>query len=446
MVELRMVRSSRRVRYRIQACLLMALSAVGCASSLSRMADGRTSYLHGDFKTARLSLEKAAKSHKLADTAQLDLAMIELADGHPEKAEERLRRLRDRFDALPAVAPVGATVSLATDDRSRQFRPSDYEQVLVRTLLAITSLARDGSDAEAYTLQSIAKSESLGKTPPAITPYLRGVLREATYHDFDDATKAYAQVAAINPMFAPAGEDIARASGGSHSQPGHGVLYVVAFTGQGPVLESVEASTTSAALSIASSVWSAEVFKVDQDKSSGLPASLPNIATVKVPEVVIPPSEIAAVGVTVDRKVFGATQTLTDVGRLAVEQNQAEMPMIMARAIVRRAFKEATVTAAARGINLDGRQASLFQFAVASAWASLEKADTRCWSLLPREFQVFRVELPEGDHLVRYAPIAARGVEIGQPIEQVVKIEDGRNTYRFVIAPDRKVSIVNPKE
>jgi uncharacterized protein len=419
---------------------------VGCASSLSRMADGRTSYLSGDFETARLSFEKATKNPRLADPAQLDLAMIELADGRPEKAEERLRRLRDRFDSLPAVAPVGATVAMATDDRARQFRPSDYEQILIRTLLAITSLARDGSDAEAYTLQSIAKSESLGKTPPAITPYLRGVLREATYHDFDDATKAYAQVAAINPLFAPAGQDIERASGGSHSQPGHGVLYVVALTGQGPVLESVEASTTSAALSIASSVWSAEVFKVDQDKGSGLPASLPNIATVKVPEVVIPPSQIAAVGVTVDRKIFGATQTLTDVGQLAVQQNEAEMPTIMARAIVRRAFKEATVTAAARGINLEGRQASMFQFAVASAWAGLEKADTRCWSLLPREFQVFRVELPAGDHLIRYAPIAAQGVEIGQPIEQVISIEDGRNTYRFVIAPHQTLSIINAQK
>ena len=40
-------------------------------------------------------------------------------------------------------------------------------------------------------------------------------------------------VSAVRPQFAPAAADLARASGGAHSAPGHGVLYVIALVGRG---------------------------------------------------------------------------------------------------------------------------------------------------------------------------------------------------------------------
>ena len=35
------------------------------------------------------------------------------------------------------------------------------------------------------------------------------------------------------------------------------------------------------------------------------------------------------------------------------------------------------------------------------AWEASERADTRCWALLPDQIQVLRVELPAGQQRVR---------------------------------------------
>ena len=47
--------------------------------------------------------------------------------------------------------------------------------------------------------------------------------------------------------------------------------------------------------------------------------------------------KLRAIGVRVDQSLYGATQTLTDVGELASKQVAAEQPWTIARAVVRRA-------------------------------------------------------------------------------------------------------------
>ena len=84
-------------------------------------------------------------------------------------------------------------------------------------MLAICSLAHDQFDAESYTLQAMSKQAELARRaeergislesnafqPIALAPYLRGVLREATHRDYDDAARAYQLVSPCNHSLLP---------------------------------------------------------------------------------------------------------------------------------------------------------------------------------------------------------------------------------------------------
>ena len=439
----------------------IVLLAAGCASTRSTITDARHSFAIGDSLSASGDLKPLTeKQTRFSDAASLDLAMVELASGDPQSAERRLRKLRDHFDAQPNIAPLREVASIISDDTARAYRPAGYEQVMVRAMLAICSLAGDQTDAEAYALQAAMKQKELAESanerglasagdvyqPIAMAPYLRGILREATHHDYDDAERAYRLVSALQPEFVPASADIVRASEGSHSAPGHGVLYVLACVGRGPVLEETVAPTTTSALQIASAVLNVESNKEEKDgKSSndGKALALSNIASVKIPKVVIPPSEIAALGVRVDGNLYGATQTLTDVGQLATTQADAEMPWTIARAVIRRVTKETAVASVRDSLGLTGTAGSLFHFAVASAWAGTEDADTRCWGLLPREIQVLRAELPRGSYQVQLQPLGFDGQPVAHGQTRNIEIIDAANQYLVAIAPDRAVYVVD---
>ena len=249
MVELRVVRPGGRLRLARQrntpgmnqaaSTLLLILatfgvvSASGCAGSVHSIDAARGLRIGRPARGDSESLtDLCQRGGRFSEAASLDLAMVELAAGEVGSARSRLRDLRDRFDALPKVAPFREAASMVSDDTARLYRPEGYEQVMIRAMLAVCSLADDPVDAESYALQATMKQAELARDaeergvigaaeayqPIAMAPYLRGVLREATHHDYDDANSAYQLVSSVRPQFAPAAEDIARASGGTHTR------------------------------------------------------------------------------------------------------------------------------------------------------------------------------------------------------------------------------------
>ncbi len=313
------------------------LSVGGCARSLQSIDVGRDAFAAGDLVRARETLAEHADSrNRFSKAASLDLAMVELAAGDAASAESRLRSLRDEFDALPHVAPIREAASIVTDDTARVFRPAGYEEVMIRAMLSVCSLATDQVDAESYALQATMKQADLAREaedrgvlhaadayqPIAMAPYLRGMLREATHHDYDDAAKAYQLVSSVRPQFAPAQADIQRASGGTHSAPGHGVLYVIACVGRGPVLQETTAPTTSTALSIASAVLNAETNEEETEdgKKVGGPV-LPNIASVKIPRGGIAPEQCGRNRCASRRDVVRGNTNLDRRWRIGVESS-----------------------------------------------------------------------------------------------------------------------------
>lgn len=422
---------------------VLALACSGCATYADRATAIRQAFYQNDLARAQKTVDEELKrGGGETDVLTLERAMIDLAAGRPADAEKNLRKVRDRFDELEGVDLTGSTLSYFTDDKRRAYAGEDYEKVLIRAFLALSNLMHDGGDAEAYSLQMIDKQERIiaagadreGKNPKssyqrvALAPYLRGVLREATHRDFDDAQRSFASVVSWQPSFLPGPQDLQRASYGRHSEPGNGVLYVFALTGRGPFKqESVEVPTT-AALLIAGEILSV----------AGSQTVPPNVAPVKVPRVFAQNSMVQAVAVSNGAESLGKTAVITDVSNLAVSQYDAVLPQIVARAVARRIVKKGVVYGAKEAADMaKGTPAGLALDLAGVAWEATESADTRCWGLLPDKIQVLRVELPEGEHEIRLAPVVAGNARSG--VTTQVAIENGRNTYVLANFPNERL-------
>lgn len=434
------------------AAAIVLIVCAGCSTYARRAAGIRESFYRNELGEAeRQAAAAVERDSSDADVLRLEQAMISLSSGRPAEAERRLREARDRFDALEEGRIAAGALSYLTDDQSRPYPGEDYEKVLLRSLLSLSNLLHDGGDAEAYSLQAIDKQEQIiaagrgpdGQNPKAVyprvalAPYLRGVLREASHHDYDDARRSFETVAAWQPDFLPARSDVERAAFGRHSQPGHGVLYLFALTGRGPYKEEAVEVPSSAALLIAGEIVSAT-------SSQTVP---PNVAPVKVPKVVARPNVVQAVAATVDGRAVGRSAAVCDVSSLAVQQYQAVQNQVVARAVARRIVKKGVIYGAKEATGMaKGSAAGLAVDLAGVAWEATEAADTRCWGLLPDQIQVLRVELPAGEHELRLTPVVRGAPGVATPPRRI-SVRDGDNTYVLAIFPgDRLVGQVVTRE
>jgi len=457
-----MAKETRAARFSIlgylAACLLVLISN-GCSTHSKRISQPRNLFYDGQLTACREGLEKLAKSNRHdRDVVNLDLAVVDLLSGQPKQAESKLRAVRDRFDHLEQDSIAEKTASMWTDEQVRSYAGEDYEKILIRVFLSLSSLMQDGLDAESYTLQIQDKHEQLTKSlakpsaPPEVSPtdsnlpdavapskghgkeyqplplgfYMRGMLREATHRDYDDAVRNYEIASSLLPACLPLQWDLARARDGIHSQPGHGVVYVFAMVGRGPYKIEVAEQPTSDALLIADRIVSA----VGPYK---LP---PTIAPIKIPDIAVPPSDVDSVGIRVDGHSIGPTASLANIEQLAVSTYRANRNSVIARAVARRVVKKATIAAAKKGMGTDGLTALGMDIA-GIAWEASEAADTRCWGLLPRDIQVLRVEAPAGDHQLQLNALLGNR-PVGPAQSTQIQVIDGRNTYVLCWFPDSR--------
>jgi hypothetical protein len=422
--------------------LLGLLLLAGCSTHAKRLMEPRHLFHDNQLEDCRARLEKLSQTKRAdRDVAALDLAMVELISGQPRVAEQRLREVRDRFDYLEQDSLTEKTLSIWTDDQQRAYAGEDYEKILLRAFLALSNLMHDGGDAESYSLQLDEKREQL--TAAAIERYgpeveqrypqvplgyyLRGMLREATFRDYDDAASNYQRVCQLCPQDLPFQWDFQRARTGVHSTPGSGVLYVFALVGRGPMKVEVEEEPTSGALLIADRIVSAV----------GPYSVPPTLAAIKVPDIHLPPISIDGVGVSINRQTIGPTASLANIEQLALSTYQANRQAIVARAVARRVIKKASIVAAKTTMNEDP-WTSLAMDAAGVVWEATEAADTRCWGLLPRDIQVLRVELPCGTHQIGLTPWL-RQRPAGVTVQASVPIVDGRNSYLLCCFPDSRL-------
>lgn len=434
-----MQRPASFTRPALASLMMLICLALGCSTHAKRLATPRSLFYDGRLEECRTSLVKLEKSRHDKDVVNLDLAIVDLLSGKPKEAETRLKAARDRFEELESTSLTEKTVSMWTDDQVRSYAGEDYEKILIRAFLSLSNLLHDGSDAESYTLQLQEKHESIAQRigeaeptkPHAYRPlplgfYMRGMLREATLRDYDDAVRNYEIASSLLPDCIPLQWDLNRAKGGVHSQPGNGVIYVFALVGRGPYKVEVTEQPTSDALLIADRIVSAAgPYKVP-----------PTIAPIKIPDIAVPPSDISSVGVSVNGARIGETHIIADVEELAVESFRATRNTIVARAVARRVIKKATVAAAKQSMNTEGLSSVGMDLA-GIAWEATEGADTRCWGLLPNAIQVLRVEAPKGQAYVELTPLL-RGRPVGSSKPVQVHMIDGRNSYVLCWFPDAR--------
>jgi hypothetical protein len=423
------------------ACLL----AAGCTTYAPHAEKVRSAYFAGDLEGARAAAESAGGDPRYADVLDLEGATLLLCEGRVGESERLLRQVRDRFDHLEQADAGEQALSLLTDDQRLAYSGEDYEKVLVRAFLALANLLGEGDDAGAYALQVAQKQQEIikagtgpdGKNPKedykqvAVGAYLYAALREETHQNYDDAARSLEQVCHWAPEFAPGKQDLQRARAGRHSARGNGVVYVFALVGRGPYKEEAFEVPTTAALLVADRILSATAEHT-------LP---PTVAPVKVPRVVVPANAVQGVRVRVDGQARGQTETLTDVGRMAVEQAEALRATVIGRAVARRVVKKAAVYGAKEVLEpAKGGAASIALDVAGVVWEATESADTRCWGLLPEKIQVLRLELPAGSHELTLEPVGPGGGPLGAGSPARVEVRDGRNTYVLASFPTGRLA------
>lgn len=422
----------------------LALLLSGCASHINRLQPIREQYFAGQLDAARVAIAEVSEKRKNeADVLALDQAIIELSAGRPREAEQILRRVRDRFDVLEQKDLKEELKLYATDDTARAYSGEDYERVLIRAFLAISNLMADGGDAGAYALQLTEKQQQviaaveekseenpdavLAYKQVALGPYIRAALAEESPLTLDEAVRARTLVASWEPGFRDAETDLQRAQFEKPVAPGRGVVYVFAMVGRGPIKEEVAEIPTQAALLVADRIVSAFTKR-------GLP---PTIAPVKIPKVVTFYSPVDHIAVSHNGATIGQTATIVDIGQMAREQQEARYPEIIGRAVARRVIKKGAVYAVKQGAQVNP-ELNLLMDVAGVAWEATEKADTRCWGLLPDRIQVLRLELPAGRQSLTLQPAAAHG-PVGSTATVLVDVPDGRNAYVLANFPERRL-------
>jgi len=437
----------------------LAFCVAGCATHADRLRDVRACYHNNELGQALTEIDEAMEERsadKEQDVLLLDRAMIELASGRPAEAEQTLRVVRDRFDDLEQRNPTEIVLAMVNDDTSLTYPGEDYEKILLRAMLSLSNLMHDGGDARAYGHQVAWKQEQIIRAAEpkvsdeasgeesgessgeersnpklrykrvALGSFLCGILDEQDPMRAGEAQRGFERVVAWQPDFSAGSEYLQRSMQGRHSAPGNGVVYVFALTGRGPHKVEVNEENVQMGMFVAEMILNATSSHV----------ITPSVAPVKVPQVVLEPSLIDSVSVSVDGRSAGTTETVTDVGRLAVEQYEAIYPRVVGRAIARRAIKRAALYAAQDAIDsADSGWVGLAFLVGGIAWDATENADTRCWGLLPEKIQVLRIELPAGQRRIGLAAVDYRG-EPGETYSQTVDVVEGRNTYVMGVFPD----------
>lgn len=401
-------------------------------------------YEQGSYDAARdrlLALEDGGDAHLY----RAERGIVELARGEPGEATDALRASRDRMAELSSDSFFGSLGSMLLDDRQLDWSGADYEKVLIRAILAVADLMAGGRDANAYAIQVLERQREIidayvrdgGEKPKqdyklvAFGSYLRAILNEEKPSARDEARLAFEQVAELEPDWPYAQADLERVRNGRHSDPGNGVLHVLGFVGLAPArVESTE-PVSATALAIAQAIW------IHNQRTGGIP----NLTSVAIPALAFQADNPTSLVVSIDGNEVAHTETITDVNLCAQAEFEAIQPDIVARAVLRRAFKIAVTEGvkATYGENSNERsdKSMAIDFAVSllgMLWTGVESADLRSWHLLPAYLQAVRIELPAGEYMVTLRAARDRHAT-GAPQQVRVRVRDGFNTYVLGIAP-----------
>lgn len=471
--------------------LLVSLAILtGCQTHRQVIEQAHQSFWQGDLDRSAAELQRAAERPK-NDLAvlKLDQSMVEFQRGHFAESQALLKEVRQQFsEAPPAAQTAQNAVAYLTDDTRRAYTGEDHEKLLLQAMLALQSLLRSDGDAVAYAHQLGLESEALlesrpvepapapaeqlpalvdgtdsqptintiqatpeatqvvlADSPPvappvpkvdpirfelAFAPLLRSLIRGQSALNHDDLVRNLRVANEWRPGSEFLQAELARAEAGELTPPGYGTLYVVALVGRGPRKVTGTEQVTSQALLVADQIVSA----------LGNYTLPPTVAPIKIARIELSPITVDSLRVSVNGQELGITENIADIGRLAMARQKEQMPEIVGRAVARRVLKKGMIVAgmsaagAAKGSGND--LTSLVYTAAGVAWEAAEQADLRSWSLLPGSIQVYRLDLPAGQHRLDLRG-EFQGRTVSSRFSSPLLIRDGYATFAVATLPDR---------
>lgn len=129
------------------------------------------------------------------------------------------------------------------------------------------------------------------------------------------------------------------------------------------------------------------------------------------------------------------TEVVEDIGKIAVKNLDDRLGRIYAKALARAAIKFALSQAAQKRIEEKANNAVgafLLSSTVKVAAAMTEKADKRCWQIIPDQIRMARFKVPEGTYSLKCNFYNQSGNKAGQEEKTDVRVKKGKKTFIFV--------------
>ncbi len=405
-----------------QAFLLLVVSLAfsGCVSA--RMSDRKIddAFRARDFSRAsaylQKGLEKQGEEGKDALLYLMDLGITQHTAGDFAASIKTLLQA-DRMAEIKDYTSLSREAStLLVSDSTKPYKGEDFEKVLINTYLAMNFAFLNETESALVEARKVNRKLYLmvneGKRKyqqSAFARYLAALLFESS-GQLNDAYVDYKLSRDLLPNWRPLALD----------------LYRLAFQLRMPDEMdrwekefSLTPSEKEAALRpLKVTPREGELIVIYQNGIS--PVKIPNPDFHSVPMYRARFNPVRYADVKVDGEIRGRTTVLHDIEETAIQNLRDNTAGIVAKKVGGLVAKQAAGAGVAK-LTKNQALGDLASLVLQLA----DQADTRSWSLLPRDLQILRVFLPEGDHRVEVLP----GGMPGRALVHEVRVQPGKRSF-----------------
>jgi hypothetical protein len=413
------------------AACLAALAA--CATFSDTIQSTERSLALQQPKVALTEYEKRPASGTDKVLYLMNTGMLLRMAGDYADSTRALEQTKPLMEELGAVSVSEQALSVAVNDATKSFVGADFEQVAVRTYLALNYLEQEALQVDVLLREKTQGAPDSPYAEDAFARYLTGIIYEDE-REWSDAMIAYRKAyEAYKKQLESFGvavpetlkHDLIRLADrmglrdearryrqefGIKETPS-----VAALLEGGEIILTVHAG----------------LAPIKRERAT----TLPNPATGRILRIALPQyrSRAQPFG---DARVSAESESATtsrveNIDAIAVKTLEAEMPAITARAIARMAVKDTMAKAASNsggGSSSSSTGAGLLGLAVNLTAVFTERADTRSWFTLPGEIHLARLSLPPGEHKVRIE-LRGRDERVLDSSEIKIALQKGEKKY-----------------
>lgn len=292
--------------------------------------------------------------------------------------------------------------SFLTSDNVKDYKGEDFEKVLISTFLAINFAAEGKLESALVECRRVNRKllrmkQEGGRNyhQSAFARYLSATLYEAS-REYNDARIDYEEVARLRPDFPGIGADLWRMAFALRMND-YQQRYQKRF-------------------GLEEKAWQKEVKKiVDRSQMSELvviyengisPRKKPNPHFRTLPKFYPRSNPVEYAQIRVDELERGRTFVLDNIEEMAIRNLDEKYGSLVAKKVGGVIAKEVAAHSIARATDNPflGLMAKLFFYLS-------DQADVRSWNLLPRDLQIYRVQLPPGEHVLEVIPVGRTASE-----------------------------------